>query len=76
MVGLSGSHEQVRSAANNFGISFVVTKSQKAYTVKHTSDIFLTSPDGKLIDVFALNASPLEIALGCTVCFGGAPWRP
>lgn len=62
MVGLSGSHEQLRSAANNFGISFVVTKSQKGYTVEHTSDIFLISPDGKLIDVFALNASPLEIA--------------
>lgn len=62
MVGLSGSHEQVRSAANNFRISFVVTKSQKAYTVEHTSDIFLIDPDGKLIDVFALNAPPLEIA--------------
>ena len=62
MMGLSGSHQQVRSAANNFGISFVVTKSHKAYTVEHTSDIFLIGPDGKLIDVFALNAPPLEIA--------------
>ncbi len=62
MMGLSGSHQQVRSAANNFGISFVVTKSHKAYTVEHTSNIFLIGPDGKLIDVFALNAPPLEIA--------------
>jgi len=62
MVGLSGSHQQVRSAASNFGISFVVTKSNKAYTVEHTSDIFLIDPDGKLIDVFALNAPPQEIA--------------
>ncbi|MCH8057565.1 MAG: SCO family protein [Proteobacteria bacterium] len=62
MMGLSGSHQQVRAAANNFGISFVVTKSHKAYTVEHTSDIFLIGPDGKLIEVFALNAPPLEIA--------------
>ena len=62
MIGLSGSHEQVRAAANNFGISFVVSKTQKAYTVEHTSDIFLISPAGKLIDVFALNAPPGEIA--------------
>lgn len=61
MVGLSGSYEQVRSAANNFGISFVVTKSQKSYTVEHTSDIFLLDPNGKLIEVFALNAPPMKI---------------
>lgn len=62
MVGLTGSYQQVRSAANNFGISFVVTKSQKAYTVEHTSDIFLIGPDGNLIDIFALNARPSDIA--------------
>jgi len=52
-----------RSAANNFGISFVVTRTRKADTVEHTSDIFLNDPDGKLIDVYALNAPLLEIAL-------------
>lgn len=62
MIGLSGTHEQIQSAANNFGISYVVTKSQKNYTVEHTSDIFLIGPDGKLIDVFALNAPPQRIA--------------
>jgi protein SCO1/2 len=62
MQGLGGSHEQVRAAANHFGISYVVTKSQKAYTVEHTSDIFLLGPDGRLIEIFALNAPPLEIA--------------
>lgn len=62
MLGLSGSHENIRAAAINFGISYVVTKSQKAYTVEHTSDIFLIGPDGKVIEVFALNAPPLEMA--------------
>jgi len=62
MMGLSGSHEQVRKAANHFGVSFVVTKSQKAYTVEHTSDIFLIDPEGKVIDVFTLDAPPGVIA--------------
>jgi cytochrome oxidase Cu insertion factor (SCO1/SenC/PrrC family) len=59
---LSGSFEQIRQVANNFNISYVVTKSQKAYTVEHTSDIFLIGPDGKILQVFALNASAKEIA--------------
>lgn len=61
LVGLSGTYEQVRAAANNFNVSFVVTKSQKAYTVEHTSDIFLISPEGEVIDTFALNANPESI---------------
>jgi len=62
MMGLSGSFEQISQAANNFNISFVVTKSQKAYTVEHSSDIFLIAPDGKLLEVFAMNASPTDMA--------------
>ena len=62
MMGLGGSYQQILRAANNFQVSFVVTKSQKAYTVEHTSDIFLIGPDGNLIDVFALNASPKDMA--------------
>ena len=62
MMGLSGSYEQIRQAANNFSVNYVVTKSQKAYTVEHTSDIFLIGPDGKVLEVFALNASPKAMA--------------
>jgi protein SCO1/2 len=62
MIGLGGSYQQISAAANNFKVSFVVTKSHQAYTVEHTSDIFLIGPDGSLIDVFALNASPRVMA--------------
>ena len=58
MIGLGGTYDQIRQAANNFNVSYVVTKSDKAYTVEHTSDIFLIGPDGKVQEVFALNASP------------------
>jgi protein SCO1/2 len=62
MLGLSGSYEQVSVAANNFNATFVVTKSQNNYTVQHTPGIFLISPDGNLIDVFAMNTPPAQIA--------------
>ena len=62
MIGLSGSHAQVAVAAKNFNATFVVTKSEDTYTVQHTPSIFLISPDGKLIDVFAMNADANKIA--------------
>lgn len=61
LMGLSGSHAQVAAAAKNFGVSFVVTKTQKSFTVQHTASLFLIDPQGDLIDVFALNASPANI---------------
>jgi protein SCO1/2 len=59
MVGLGGSYQQVAEAANNFNVTFVVTKSQDNYTVQHTPSIFLISPDGKLVEIFAMN-TPVE----------------
>lgn len=62
MVGLTGSYEQVSEAAKNFNTTFVVTKSQDNYTVQHSPNIFLISPEGELIDVFAINTPPEQIA--------------
>lgn len=62
MIGLSGSHDQVAAAVRNFNATFVVTKSEDTYTVQHTPSIFLISPDGDLIDVFAMNADANKIA--------------
>jgi len=62
IAGLGGSFEAVQAAARNFGISYVVTKSEKAYTVEHSSDIFVLDADGNLIEVFAMNADPADIA--------------
>ncbi len=62
MIGLGGSHYQVSEAAKNFGVTFVVTKSEDNYTVQHTPSIFLISPNGELIDVFAMNTASTDIA--------------
>lgn len=62
MVGLGGSYAQVAAAAKNFNVTFVVTKSEDNYTVQHTPNIFLIGPDGRLIEVFAMNSSPTIIS--------------
>jgi len=62
MIGLSGSYEQISAAVSNFSATYVVTKSEDNYTVQHTPSIFLIGPDGNVIDVFAMNSAPREIA--------------
>lgn len=62
MIGLGGSHQQVSEAAKNFNVTFVVTKTPDSYTVQHSPGTFLISPQGELIEVFAINADPKEIA--------------
>ncbi len=60
--GLSGNYEHISRAARNFGVTFSISKTQRSYTVQHTTSIFLLSPEGKLIDIFAMNASVESIA--------------
>ncbi len=62
MIGLGGSHQQVSAAAKNFNVSFVVTKTPDSYIVQHSPGTFLISPQGDLIEVFAINADPKDIS--------------
>ncbi len=61
MLGLSGSIEQINAAAKNFKVSYAVTKTQDAYTVQHTANVFLIDPNGELVDVFNFSTSPENI---------------
>jgi protein SCO1/2 len=61
MLGLSGSIEQLNAAAKNFKVSYAVTKTQDAYTVQHTANVFLIDPNGDLVDVFSFSTSPDSI---------------
>jgi len=65
MIGLSGSYEQVSAAAENFKVSFAVTKTQANYTVQHTANVYVISPAGQLLDVltFTTSAEDLVAAL-------------
>jgi protein SCO1/2 len=62
MIGLGGSYRQINAAADNFNVTYVVSKSQKGYTVQHTSSIFVVDPQGQVAEVFPLNARPGDIA--------------
>ena len=61
MLGLGGSIEQINAAAKNFKVSYAVTKTQNAYTVQHTANVFLIDPKGALTDVFSFSTAPDEI---------------
>ena len=58
MLGLGGSVDQVNEVAKNFKVSYAVTKTQDAYTVQHTANVFLIDPDGRLADVFTFATTP------------------
>jgi protein SCO1 len=61
MMGLGGSFEQINAAAANFKVRYAVTKSQSAYTVQHTANIYVINPSGELIDVLPPDASADKI---------------
>jgi protein SCO1/2 len=62
LIGLGGSLEQVNAAAQNFRVSYAVTKTQNTYIVQHTSYVYLIDPTGALAQVFSSTTSPAEIA--------------
>jgi protein SCO1/2 len=57
LIGLGGNFDQINAATSNFKVSYVVTKTQNNYTVQHTSNVFLITPEGKLADVFTFSTS-------------------
>lgn len=65
MMGLGGSYEQISAAAANFKVRYAVTKSQSAYTVQHTANIYVIDPRGELVDVLPSDtpANDIEQAL-------------
>jgi protein SCO1 len=62
MIGLSGSYEQINNASKNFLVSYSVTKTVDAYTVQHTSNIYMLGETGQVLDVFSFSDSPDIIA--------------
>ena len=67
LLGLSGTAEQIKRAADGFKVYFSkVDQSNSAigYVVDHSSFIYLMGPDGKYVDHFASNVSEQELADG------------
>lgn len=62
MIGLSGNVSQINAAANNFKVSYVVTKTQNNYNVQHSANVFVIDPNGRLVDVFNFSTPGEELA--------------
>lgn len=61
ITGLSGSHEEIAAAANNFNVRYSITKTQNHYMVQHSSNIFYISPDGQLLQIYTFNSLPHDL---------------
>ena len=66
ILGLTGSLELVRWAANNFNVKFEKVREPGAlpsiYTLDHTAGMFLLGPDGQRVAKFAYGTSAKDIA--------------
>jgi len=65
ILGLTGSAELVRFAANNFKVDFARVQAPGAapnvYTIDHTAGMFLLGPDGQLLKKFAYRTPAKDI---------------
>lgn len=67
LVGLSGTPEQVKHAAESFKVFYTKVEQKNSalgYVVDHSGFIYLMGPDGKYIDHFASTVSEQELAEG------------
>lgn len=64
LVGLTGSQEQIDEVAREFGVAFkkLPALPDGSYGMSHSSNIFLTTRDGRIIERFDLVTPPEQIA--------------
>jgi len=80
IIGLTGSPELVRRAADNFKVRYEIAREPGAapdqYSVDHSAGIYLLGPDGRYIRKFAYATAPLEIAERIGEIMAGSEYRP
>jgi len=67
LIGLTGSEEQVRQVASAYRVyyrRFEDEDTLAAYTMDHSSLIYLMGRDGRFLEVFSPQATPAELASG------------
>ena len=64
LIALTGSPEEVQAVAATFGVGYKPQpkKDDGSYTVRHSTDIYLVGPGGRIFKRFALNTDPKVIA--------------
>lgn len=61
-MGLTGTEEEIRSVADNFGAYFARTGEGESYTVDHTARSYVLDPEGRIALTFPISATPEEMA--------------
>ncbi len=64
LIALCGTPEQVLKASRTFGVAYEPQpkRADGSYSVRHSTDIYLVGPGGRIFKRFALNTDPKEIA--------------
>ena len=60
-LGLTGSEEEIRAVANEFGAFFARAGEGEGYTVDHTARVFVLSPSGRIPLTFPVTATSREM---------------
>jgi len=61
-LGLTGTEEEIREVALEFGVFFARSGEGEGYTVDHTARTFVVAPDGTIPLTFPVTATPEEMA--------------
>ena len=65
LIALGGTAQEVAKAAATFGVAYKPQpkRADGTYTVRHSTDIYLVGPGGRIFRRFALNSDPKDIAM-------------
>lgn len=62
IIGLSGNVQQVRQAADAYGVYVARREANGTYLLDHTTSLYLVAPGGRLVELFAQNVTPEHLA--------------
>ncbi len=64
MIGLTGSAEQIAAAAKQYSVFYAKAEDPGSteYLMDHSTFVYLTGPDGKVVTVFRYNTPPEDMA--------------
>ncbi|PIA67587.1 SCO family protein [Pseudomonas sediminis] len=62
IIGLSGNVQQVRQAADAYGVYVARREANGTYLLDHTTSLYLVAPGGRLVELFAQSVTPEHLA--------------
>ena len=69
-LGLTGTEEEIRAVADEFGVFFMKSGEGDGYTVDHTARTFIVDRSGRIPLTFPVTATPQEVARDLTLLLG------